>query len=475
MGIHNFHKWLKDNYHKCYIGTETPYFADHIYIDINFALHNCIYGVKSYDALMKKLTGFIDNVLDCIVPKKKLILATDGPAPYAKLLLQRERRLQMARKLGDDIINDKVVTALWFTPGTNFMMTIGDKLAEYINKIKKKFNIEVETMFNSVDEAEVKIMRKLLANNINDINESHVIISNDADVIVMAASTPKFNNIYVGIKMNKTTELFNIGQFVKQLNTTTNNTNNKSNIDFAMLSLMMGNDYLPKIMCANFEKLWECYKITLKRCKTSLVDKNNKIDPVFMAELMMQMAMTLNNGWINKFKLSTFDEKMYTKYLEGLTWCLDIYRTGICGKYDYMYEHTPPHPLGIHYYLKYVNGNIEIKYPLNPSHITSEGYALLLLPKKAKCLINKKYHKLIDNQLKFLYDEEDCKTCIDAHGELQKLGKSCAFMRTMGEDVDDITKKIGNMSVKLGKHKKIHKDITIKDINSVISIINKIK
>lgn len=472
MGIHNFHKWLKDNHPKCYISTETPYFADYIYIDINFALHSCIYGAKTYDMLMKKLIGFIDNILNCIVPKKKLILATDGPAPYAKLLLQRKRRLQMARKINNEIINDKNVTPLWFTPGTEFMLTIGDKIKEYINKLKNKYNIQIDTLFEGIDEAEVKIMKNLLANN-NNKNESHVIVSNDADVIVMASSTPKYNNIYVGLKLNRTTEIFNINEFVKQLNTSTKNTCANSNIDFAMLSLMMGNDYLPKILCVNFEKLWECYKKTLNKCKTSLVENNN-INHKFMQELMVQISLTLNNGWIRKFKISDFDIKMYKDYLEGLVWCTDIYRTGECKKYNYMYQHTPPHPFGIYYYLKFHNKG-EIKYLPCKSQISPELYAIMLLPKKAKCLINAKYHKIMDTKLKFLYEEEECKTCIELHNEISKLNKSYSIMKIIDDNTDDIKKSITKISVKFSKHKKKHSELTIKDIGVVLNIINKVK
>jgi len=471
MGIHNFHKWLKDNCSKCYTSTRTPFISEYVYIDINFALHNCIYGTKSYGVLIKKLIGFIDNALNSVIPAKKIVLATDGPAPFAKLLLQRKRRLQMARKLDDTDINDKTITPLWFTPGTNFMVTIDKELKGYFDSLQKRFNITVDALFSGSDEAEVKLMRSLIKNN-KHATDRHTFISNDADVVVMTSSIVNFSNVYIGIKSNKEIELFNIGKFVSHLNVVTDNKNLNSNVDFAMLSLMMGNDYLPKILCVTFEKLWDCYKKTLKKCKISLVTIDNRINPIFMTELMSYLCVSMTYGWIQKFRPIDLNVMMYKDYLEGLTWCLDIYRTGECRKYDYMYDYDPPHPLGILYYLKFIDSNIKVEYPLKPIHIMPELYALLLLPKKAKCLINKKYHKLMDTQLKFLYEEEECKTCVALHVELSGLNKSYAFMKAMGEDLDEISKKVSNISVKMGKHKKIHKDLTMKDVQNILMILN---
>ena len=89
MGILHFHKWMKENYPKAF---QKKWLAtyDHVYIDLNYALHNCSYKAKSIDEV-KTLTNSLDNIDNQV---KKL-------EERLKDLMENQNELQ--QKIGNDI------------------------------------------------------------------------------------------------------------------------------------------------------------------------------------------------------------------------------------------------------------------------------------------------------------------------------------------------------------------------------------
>ena len=83
-------------------------YADHLCIDMNQLIHT---SVRSKDKLVfsvKRIFHELDNILKYVVHMKSLVLVFDGPAPFAKLQTQRNRRMSTPE---NNII----------TPGTDFM------------------------------------------------------------------------------------------------------------------------------------------------------------------------------------------------------------------------------------------------------------------------------------------------------------------------------------------------------------------
>jgi 5'-3' exonuclease len=103
MGIQNFHKWLISKYPESQIDIQhIKNKCHHLYIDMNFLLHYCSYGININDekTLFYRITNNITFLINTIIPTKSITLVTDGSPPLAKLITQRKRRKLMARKDG---------------------------------------------------------------------------------------------------------------------------------------------------------------------------------------------------------------------------------------------------------------------------------------------------------------------------------------------------------------------------------------
>jgi 5'-3' exonuclease len=476
MGIDNFHKWLRTKYENCYEIVKKDIKYDHVYIDMNYTLHSTVYGVKDIDSLFEKIAFFLNNALAKIVPTKSITFATDGPAAYAKLVLQRKRRLKMIRSENFNVgLDDNLINPIYFTPGTKFMKEFNTKLETYYNELELKYNITVNKLFDGPDEAEVKLFKQLMINNEKNKLSTHLIISNDADVIVMATSNPCHNNISIGIKQQKNNvlDIFNINKFINELKSKITYVPKHINIDFSTIILMMGNDYIPKLNFVNFDRLWNTYNDTVNILQYGLCDKGIP-DIVFLKKFMSSLILNIPNTWIKRFSVFDYNEKIYDNYIAGLMWCIKVYTTGKCVKYDYMYNYNvSPHPLGLMYYLELYN--TDLKYPIeNLKSIPDDIYAILVLPKKARNLIDKKYHHVINNKLNFLFEEEVCEYCNNAYLKISNMHKTAKYMADIEEDNTDQKSKITIMTKELSKHRKKHKDITVDEINYVINCLSSI-
>ena len=71
-----------------------PYKVDHLCIDMNQIIHSALkMALKGEQKkFMTKIFKDMDKILDNVQPTKNLVLAFDGPAPFAKLQTQRNRR-----------------------------------------------------------------------------------------------------------------------------------------------------------------------------------------------------------------------------------------------------------------------------------------------------------------------------------------------------------------------------------------------
>jgi len=93
--------------------------VDHLCIDMNQLLHGCIRGTKSPDHVTAKIFQNLDIILRFSRPTKSLVLAFDGPAPFAKIITQRNRR--RSKSLGGLL-----------TPGTDLMNSMENMMLCYI-------------------------------------------------------------------------------------------------------------------------------------------------------------------------------------------------------------------------------------------------------------------------------------------------------------------------------------------------------
>lgn len=463
MGIENFHKWLNDTHPKCIKPIEANFY-DYVYIDINCILHRIVANSTNENMLLKKLCSYIDNLLKINIPVKRIIFAIDGAAPFAKILLQRKRRLQISRNIKQQDCLDSV-NPLQFTPGTKFMKSFPEKMNTFITKLETTYKIKVELLFGP-GEAEFKLLRKFLdiTKTNNNINHNHIIISTDADIIVMIASVSNIKNVYINnlkyvISINEMIDL-HCNKYGKSAN---------PNYDFMLISMFMGNDYLPKVNYINFNKLWDSYKYALDKYPSGCIqDKSGKLCYDFLQLLLQKLITNIPIKWLGLLNINNFNDGLYKNYLNGLNWCQEVYLKGCCEQTDYMYKYdTSPHPLGLLYYIS-INYNELNKesFKLNKIQVPDDIYAILVLPKSYTYLLDKTYTSKIDNRLDFLYDNESCKKCENYQIDMNDLQK-----QLKENNCEIIKNKIKRLSTIIGKHKKTHKDIQDSEIKYAINCL----
>jgi hypothetical protein len=480
MGIHNFHKWLTGKYPQSKINKQDlTGQCENMFIDLNFLLHYCSYGINIGDehTLFHRITNNITFLINMFKPKNSVTLVTDGSPPLAKLITQRKRRILMSRK--DEM---ECIDQLKLTVGTQFMESLSKKLHNYIENTKKKYNINITTIFHQPNEAEINIIHKI---NNKEPNEKNIIISNDADFIVLSCATFNNKNIYVvNINPGKKIIVYSIGKILELFI----NEYKGNNLDFVFMMLLMGNDYLPKVYYISFDILLKSFN--KGKSLINIIDNLCVFNNKNLINYFINLISYIPKQMLYRYKLGNYNHHKIKYYLEGLNWCITNYSTGTCLKYDYMYTHGSIDPFDILYFLEF-NTKININYPHPPfPSIDKDIYPILILPKKAISLINPKYHNLIKNEpkIQFLYEEEECDICKELHIDIGNIHKNIkniqlnvqleAESKDMEIDEEYLAdlilpykKKLGNLGSRFEKHKLSHKPINLIDIYNAIDII----
>lgn len=482
MGITNFYSWLVENYNTCiYENSNNNNNYDNILIDINPILHISVAckTLKNQNDIIKKIENNIDTILNYINPNKRIILSTDGIPSIAKLILQRERRIEMIKKLNfednKENINEEFINPIIFTPGTIFMNELSDKLKKYFDKLKKKYNnIEIINLIDiEQGESEFKLFNYLL-NNIK--NEKSILISNDADVIIMALSiinNDNNNEISIGRIINKSLNIVNINKFYELLKGKTN----KSNLDYSLILLLLGNDYLPKLNYVDVNKLIDY----LNKSKSNLIIKNNNYLEINYNLFEKILFKLYNKTRIFKdIPIYDIEYNKINNYLNGLTWCINNYSTSSTENQFYMfnYKKLGINPYELWRYCILIKKN-PIKYPINNSNIIKINkniYSSLVIPYKIKFILeNSKYIDYIHKNFKKYHSEELCETCNELNKKSVEYNETKKFLNTMNDDnsetdvLDNLKISITDNNKKITEHRKKHKLLSKKDYIKIIS------
>ena len=460
MGITGFYSWIHEKYGNCINIRKKPTFVNHIYIDLNYLLHMCTYNSSSIEETVIKISSMILDICSNYHALDTINISCDGSAPLAKLFLQRVRRLQEARTLysKNNITQDLKNSSLNFTPGSVFMSIIHEKLDSIKLKLESTLNVKVN--INNLDSGEAEIKNKYLINKHIDENplSTHLLVTNDADVLLIVSATKIYQNIYVLLKHNMVLCLKDL------INLHTEKFGNSSfpQYDFAFLNLFNGNDYLPKLRYTTTDKLWESYKLKLRKYKEGLIlDKDSKtgrfkINQPFLLEILKSVVAKIPIQVMKKTRLFEYKYKEYSNYVDGLIWCFQMYFEGRCNYNSYLYnsENTPDALLLI---LHLMTHNINSHFNLNLTKAISNNLcSILLLPNIARELIDKKYYDFMDKH-KYLYEEELCIKCQDFHKIAGTLNKT--YKEGMCED-KNVRKQITNNQHLYETHRDMHIKLT---------------
>ena len=428
MGITGFYSWVTTNYATCISVPNGPIFFNHIYIDLNYLLHMCTHNSPSIKLTMIKISSMIKEICARHHALETINICCDGSAPLAKLFLQRSRRLQEARSIkssNSSSINhiDLSNSSLNFTPGSVFMSSLHEKLDGLKKKLENSLNVKVN--INNLDSGEAEIKIKNLINKNLDSNPSstHLLVTNDADVLLIISATKIYKSLYVLIKSNQVVSInklieLNCNKFGNSIN---------PSYDFCFLNLLNGNDYLPKVKYITTDRLWEAYKAKLKKHKGLILNINEKtgfhqINSEFLIDILKNLAGKISTNILKKTSLNDYIKYDYTSYVNGLIWCFHMYFTGKCDYNSYMFEgETGPDPVLLMLHL--MGNNLNLNYNLIPTKpISNVLCSILLLPNIAEKLIDSKYYPFIKKH-SYLYEEEKCLECQTFYENMSRLNK----------------------------------------------------
>ena len=486
MGIDNFHTWLRQKFPGSYIPIKTNNIYEYIYIDVNFILHNSIYGCKTENDFIKKLYLQLDIIFANFIATKKIFFSLDGPSSFAKIILQRKRRTMTSDK-----VNKNAISSLYITPGIEPMKRIETYLKTYVDKLKTNYRfINPDTYMsssNEPDEGEIKICYEVIKNGLSNLNHRHLIIGNDSDLIALSMGMKPIHNINILVKGKSENQLISL---TKLLQLHCKNINRLDKIeklsistlrnDFVVISIMMGNDYLPKLGYVKHEKLWKIYYDLIRSLheNETLMNDDYTFNDCIMKKFMFNAYNSLSNGF-KKVGVDTYNDVRSKSYLEGILWCLKMYQTGKCPQYNYSYiGKIAPHPYELLFHL-HAEKEITLKES-NYQPIPAEIYSLIIMPKNASYLIPKKYHNLMNHELKYLYEMEECVKCIQYKLNIKTINrqiKECNETNETNEDEVNIIKdKYKQNFNEYMCHRKTHnKCFNANDINKIIELANKIK
>lgn len=432
MGIKDFYKYIEDVYPDAFARWHESY--DHIYFDLNYALHCVVYNTYSYETLYMKLEDYVFGIISELKPRKSVVFACDGIPPTAKLILQRKRRLKMSVaeppkvmvSTIDDILHERTepIDPIIFTAGTEFMNSLYSHLKELDKKIRKTFGIKNVVFLDHVyDEAELKLKRHLQETLNENPEDTFVYVSNDADVVLMMCSVLNYSQIYVfSRKKGIGSRILSIDKLI-EYHTERYGMSLYPNYDFMMINLLMGNDYIPKIAYTNFDIVWESYKCVLEDEPRGLVGEVGDVIVInrdFMFLLLGQFVGRIKRHFMDRMKVDMIKKPSYNAYWKGLVWCANMYHQGVCSRYDYVYAYDDsPHPMALIFNIVDVDFNKITRklYSKQVGPIDPKLYTILVMPRCVDTKEKFKYQDFITENEDLIYrkellTEEDINTLI---------------------------------------------------------------
>lgn len=476
MGIHNFHSWLHTTYRSCYRPHTSRTVFDYVHIDINHLLHSALNGSSTKDYFLERLKQALNQIICNYTATKKLILAVDGTSPYAKILLQRKRRLQGVHKL--QFKNKNKIHALDLTPGTQLMKDVDEFLTNYANSINTSFKyLKTTAEYHSSAtplEGEVKIFQRINQIAKQDNNPSHLIIGNDADLVLLAMSTTTTDNMHLLIRSQKKINILSLKKLINRYQvrfklSVFNTTSHR--LDFSAVTMFFGNDYLPKLTAVKFDKLWLTYHETKKLTNLTLINSDNDTF-TYNLEFLKVFCRRLIFTLLPRYRIlePSYNASKVRNYLEGVLWCLHMYNKGECSMVDWTFRYTTaPTPTELLFFLD--TNNTPVNVPVSTTRfIDNDVYPLMVMPMKAKHLVPEKYHNLMNNELKDLYDLENCPDCNNIKSRLSQSYKM--FSQTADEKYKE---QISSTSSQLSKHRKTHQErFDCEDVKHIVKCVNKL-
>jgi hypothetical protein len=243
--------------------------------------------------------------------------------------------------------------------------------------------------------------------------------------------------------------------------------------DFGFLSLLLGNDYFPKMQAVKEQHIWNAYSATHRKFKGVLVDNKGKLYKNMFIYFLASLTNKVIKGY-RRVDTKHIDPKdsLCRDYMKALCWCTKMYQTGECPEEQFIYHHRKsPRSSELLSYLL-LDGDIDFSFN-SVKPLPFKLCALIVLPKKARELVSNKYQKLIDGKLSFMYEEEECNKCNKLRGQMSTINKTLHVIKGDEDEkdkVESLTDQLKSVYDQFDKHNKVHDKDT-----SIPTILKKVK
>ena len=391
MGIEGYEAWLRKEFPAAFVAAQSPAGGsgagknkkknairkrgtcrtfNHVFVDVNGVLHTATRTTPTEGRCNSKIVATFEEILSVVRPTVSLMLSADGPAPAAKLTEQRKRRRKAE---GDSIAKAelqrtgaysgsakkrkyKSLDRLMVTPGTEFMLGVHKLMHSYAGWKLSATKGPAPPAFIRVSspltpgEGEVKMLEQLYRQQrkeeceIEDLaHGSCCFVGSDADLLVMAIGSGSSKlSVYRESSSGKATQcsFFDVDRFETCIERKFYSGKKMPRAfaagirrDFALISLIGGNDYLPGVHDTTVAKMWRAYTSSdkMKKVGASIVTMDGSHDiAIDLASLVDMMPKDSSNQKANP--------QAAHQYIIGLLWVTKLYLCGVapCNKWMYV-------------------------------------------------------------------------------------------------------------------------------------------
>ena len=308
MGIKDYLKYINHEFPQ-----EKSRDYDYVYLDCNYMIHYLIYKCKNDTDLYSKLFSYWDYLMSTIKIKKELLLIFDGEydtESYQNPKYQTHLLRAKTKSKSDEYDKQSIY------PKSQILKTFKEFFLEIVERYKKinklNFNIIINDD-NNVGEADIKILDTIYNSTQNNI----CICSKDSDMILIAYSLMINKNINIDILSNlRPIKFINIDK-LRYIND-----KQQFGFDYILITMFLGNDYLPKISNITYEIIISAYEKYIKFNEPIIVNK--KIN--YNSLINYITILIIQSGKKNKFNMKNIDLNRFNIYFNNFCWCLKYYR-----------------------------------------------------------------------------------------------------------------------------------------------------
>lgn len=326
MGIPTFFRKIINQYPNIHHWKENETFT-HLFIDFNCLIYQA-YGnlgeFKSEKILIKVVVEYLEKIVNVVVKPTKLVyIAFDGVVPRSKMVEQRKRRYKSLKLdeykafLKKQYPNTHYSTS-WdpsinILPGTTFMANLSIAIWEAINQGRFATKSVILSDTSVIGEGEQKFISYIRRMKSSNKDERICIYGLDADLIVLALTTPKKDHILIlreaqdsPIEVEKYGQIgylylspfkYILALFDSLRIDITKNDVQRVIYDYTFLTFLAGNDFIRRISFikitekseGGFDLLLSIYKKLLTEFNTYLIDPPN-VNYLFFSKIIKELA-----------------------------------------------------------------------------------------------------------------------------------------------------------------------------------------